>query len=193
MNDKNTIERSSQDVPPIARQNRAASPPDRISRSLSAEFWYNVSMETFPRETLAPWFVTGFVEGDGTFTYSRSGQQIGLYFAVKLTASDLTLLEQIQEFFGGIGTIYKVGRRAPRSNSGYTKTAYYFRVTRNSDLLRVVEHFDHYPLRSSKASAFLVWKEMVQLKSRFRKPDRARLDTLAAQLSSLCIRKQDWR
>src|SRR3954454_4331406 len=52
----------------------------------------NVYMETFSRGTspapLDPWYVTGFVEGEGAFTYSRSGKQLALYFGLKLSRDD---------------------------------------------------------------------------------------------------------
>jgi hypothetical protein len=152
-----------------------------------------VPMETFSRETLDPWFVTGFVDGEGTFTYSRSGGQMGLYFAVKLTADDTPILKTLQKFFGGIGKIYRVVARVPRSNSGYTRTASYYRVTRHEELRKIVEHFDRYPLQSNKARSYRVWREMVFIKHAFRKPDRDRLNQLAEELSALSTRNQPWR
>lgn len=150
-------------------------------------------METFSRGTFEPWYVTGFVDGEGSFTYSRSGRQIALYFAVKLTEADRALLEHLQRFFGGIGNIYKVVARAPKTASGYTKTASYFRVTRLEDLKRIVEHFDRFPLQTAKRVSYEIWREMVVLKQAFRKPDRERLNTLAAQLSAASTRNQPRR
>jgi hypothetical protein len=118
--------------------------------------------------------VTGFVEGEGVFTFSRSGQQLGLYFAVKLPAEDRPLLEQLQQYFAG-GSIYEVGARA----------GLYFRISRRQELDRVIDHFDQYPLRGWKASSFAIWREMVLLKrDSFRKPPREQLDALAVQLSA---------
>ncbi len=121
-------------------------------------------METFSRETLDPNYVTGFVDGAGMFTYSRSGKQLSLYFAIKLTALDEPALQQIQDFFGGIGTIYSV--------KAVTKTARYLRVSRREELMRVVEHFDSYPLRTIKQKSFEIWRAMVLAKQQFRNPDR---------------------
>lgn len=142
-------------------------------------------VETFSRGTLDPWYVSGFIDGEGTFTYSRSSRNIGLYFAVKLGGADQPILEALQEFFGGIGKIYPVTPRAALTpRSGMTKTANYFRVTRQKDLERVVLHFDRYPLKTSKAESFRIWREMVFLKRNFRKPPREQLDGLARQLSA---------
>ena len=123
-------------------------------------------VETVSRETsLDPWFVTGLIEGIGSFTYSRSGKQFAVYFGVKNGSS--ALLDDLHEFFG-VGAIYRD----------------YFRVQRRNDLTVVVEHFDRYPLRSKRAT-YEVWREMVVAKQDFRKPNRERLDQLAEQLSQL--------
>lgn len=151
--------------------------------------------ETFSRETpgLDPWYVTGFVEGEGTFTFSRTGGQMALYFALKLTGSDRNILEAIQDFFGGIGSIYHVKKRAALTpSSGYTNAAAYYRVCRRDELDRIVEHFDRYPLRGGKAASYAVWREMVILKRAFRKPVRPELEALAARLSAASPRNAKW-
>lgn len=150
-------------------------------------------METFSRGTLDPHWVTGFSDGEASFTYSRSGYQIGLYYAVKLTAAERPLLEELQGFFGGVGRIYDVAARAPGNRSGATKSAAYFRVTHRGELSRVLEHFDQYPLQSSKRKVYEIWRLMVLAKQQFRKPDRGLLDALADQITALCVRKQPWR
>jgi hypothetical protein len=136
--------------------------------------------------------VTGFTEGEGAFTYSRSGRQLALYFAIKLTAADRSLLANLQGFFDGAGRIYRVAPRQPRSASGWTKTAVYYRVCRREDLERIVAHFDKYPLRGAKSASYRIWRQMVVLKRRFRRPNRAALDVLAARLSSTSSRKVPW-
>jgi hypothetical protein len=144
----------------------------------------NVLMETFSRGTLDPWYVTGFVEGEGVFTYSRSGRQMGLYFAIKLPDADRPLLERVQDFFGGIGKIYQVGAGAATPRTGLTRTASYFRVTRRDELEHVVAHFDAYPLRGTKAGCYAIWRQMVLIKREFRRPARPQLDELAARLTA---------
>ena len=127
--------------------------------------------------------MTGFTDGEGSFTYSRSGKQLALYFAIKLSAIDQPVLEDIRAFFG-VGKIYDVKARAPSYRSGATKTASYYRVTHREDLPRILEHFDAYPLKSSKQRVYEVWRLMVLLKVQFRKPDRDALNALADSLSS---------
>ena len=153
----------------------------------------NVPVDTFSRETLHPAYVTGFVDADGSFTYSRSGKQISLYFAIKLAAFDRPILEAIQAFFGGIGTIYDVKARAPSNRSGATRTAAYLRVSRREELTRVVEHFDANPLRTTKAQIYEVWRLMFLAKQQFRNPDREALNALAEEMSRRTTRRQSWR
>lgn len=153
-------------------------------------------METFSRGTLDPWYVTGFADGEGSFTFSRSGKQIAVYFAVKLVATDEPLLKSLQDFFG-VGKIYSVRARSPSQGAGMggaTKTASMYRVTRHDELPQVVAHFDRYPLQGEKRFAYAIWREMAVLKTMFRKgADREVLDDLALKLSSLARRNQVWR
>jgi len=134
--------------------------------------------------TLEPWFVTGLVEGAGCFTYSRTGSRLTLYFAVKWIRADDSLLHALQEFFGGVGTIYRVRRRAPTPGAGLTKAASYYRVCRKQELRRIVAHFDAYPLRGAKAGSYRIWRLMVLLKLEFPRTSRERLDTFATKLSA---------
>jgi hypothetical protein len=151
------------------------------------------SAETFSRGThlppLEPWYVTGFVEGEGAFTFSRSGKQLALYFAIKRTGGDRGILEAIRAYFGGAGEIYDVApSAAPTPASGYTKAAVYYRICRRDQLDRVLEHFDRHPLRGGKAASYAIWRQMVILKREFRKPPREELEQLSAQLSALSPR-----
>lgn len=157
---------------------------------------YNVLVGTFPRATidLDPWYVTGFAEGECSFTYSRSTNSIGMYFAIKLTAADRPLLESIQGFFGGIGTIYSVNPRTPAANAGYTRSAALYRVTRVGELLWIVRHFDRYPVRGSKALTYSLWRQMVALKAQHpRKSDHPTLSLLAIRLSESTTRAKLWQ
>ncbi|HSN30802.1 MAG TPA: LAGLIDADG family homing endonuclease [Kofleriaceae bacterium] len=146
-------------------------------------------MDTFSHETLEPHWVTGFVDGEGSFTYSRSSAQLALYFAIKLTEIERPLLEAIQDYFG-VGKIYSVRASAPKGHGGATKTAAYYRVTHRDHLMRVVEHFDAYPLRSYKRNVYEVWRLMVLAKQQFRKPDRELMESLAGRITDLSARKQ---
>ncbi len=149
-------------------------------------------METFSRGTLQPWWVTGFCDGEASFTFSRSNANVALYFAVKLTATDQPVLEQLQDYFG-VGKIYRVGPRSSREGSGFTKTASLFRVTRHDELPAVTRHFDMYPLVSEKAAAYGIWRAMVELKTKFRGRNGEALKELAYSLSAAQPRNRSWR
>lgn len=126
-------------------------------------------METFSRGTLSPEWVTGFSDAAASFTYSRSGKQVAVYFAVK---AERRLLGDVQAFFAGAGTIYE----SPGASA-------YYRITHRDDLRRVLDHFDAYPLMSAKRGVYDLWRQMVLLKQEFRRPDRDQLDELANQIS----------
>ncbi len=122
---------------------------------------------------LAPEYVTGLADASGSFTFSRSAGNISVYFSLRLPERDRVILEELQSYWGG-------GRIYPATPGGL-----YYRVSRHDELLPVVDHFDRYPLQGHKREAFGVWREMVEIKSRFRQPNRERLDELARRLSSL--------
>jgi hypothetical protein len=139
------------------------------------------------RNPLHRWYVTGFAESAGSFTYNRSGGQLTLVFAVRLPASDRALLRDLQRFLGGIGRIYSTAPAEARVPRG----ACFFRVNRTRELLRVVEHFDACPLRGGKRNAYRIWREMVFLRAAHhgsRPPEE--LWDLAEKLSRLTRRKR---
>lgn len=147
-------------------------------------------METV--STLDPWWVTGFCDGEASFTFSRSSAQVALYFAVKLIASDRPVLERLQDYFR-CGKIYRVAPASARANSGFSKTALLFRVTRHDELPMVTEHFDRYPLQSQKREAYKIWRGMVDIKRLFRGRNKEALNELALALSAVQPRNQSWR
>lgn len=131
---------------------------------------------------LNPWYITGLCDGEATFTYSRTGlQSFVLYFAIKLGEKDKTTLEEIQAFFR-VGKIYPVKYSNPEKAK--EKSGFYYRVTKLSELERIINHFDRYPLKTQKAKNYQVWREMVLLKKKnFRKPSSKKLEKLAQKLS----------
>lgn len=130
---------------------------------------------------LDPWWVTGLVDGEGSFTFNRNGQQMQVVFAIKMPACEQPTLERIRAFFGA-GRIYEVATRT--HDTGATKTTSYYRVTRQDELPKIVEHFNRYPLQSYKENAYQIWREMVALKREFRGRNREALEGLALQLSA---------
>jgi hypothetical protein len=128
-------------------------------------------MET--NTTLTPNYVTGLLESAGSFTFNRGKQQLTVVFGVRSRATNRPLVEDLRTFFGDIGKIYDT-----------TRNSCFFRVNRPRELLRIVEHFDEYPLRGNKRNAFRIWREMVLLRATHagsRAPGE--LSALAEQLS----------
>ena len=137
-------------------------------------------MKTVKPGWVTPDYVTGLIEGAGSFTFSRTRGQLSLYFAIRLGAADVAVLRTVRRFFGNHGRIYTV-----RPATKGSKAASYYRVTRLGELRRIVDHFDRHPLRGSKRRSYEIWKEMVVLKvASFGDPPRARIDSLARRLSA---------
>ena len=68
---------------------------------------------------------------------------------------DQQSLEKIQAYFSGVGGISKLG-----------KDAIHYRVTSAKDLVVIIDHFDKYPLITSKWSDFELFKQVVDLINR---------------------------
>lgn len=133
---------------------------------------------------LNPHYVTGLVEGEGSFTYSRNSQdrrQLSVVFALALTKDDHSLILKLKEFFG-FGKIYWFG---PTGISSRAKR--FYRVTRMTDLYRLIKHFDAYPLQGHKGKVYAAWKDLLFYKSRtsLRRIDPEKLELLLARLSVL--------
>jgi len=134
------------------------------------------TFHAFSGEKIDPWYVTGFTESAGSFTFGRSGEQLLLVFAVRLPESNRPLLESLRRFFRA-GRIYGAGAGC------------YYRVNRPRELLRVVDHFDRHPLRGQRRTAYRIWREMVYLRATHHgsRPPK-RLNDLAGQLSRIAGR-----
>lgn len=109
---------------------------------------------------LNPWFVTGFIDAEGSFTVTvvkdsrrKLGWRVECKFQLGIHERDLPLLQQIREFFGGIGNIYKSG--SPQMNN--------YVISSNEDLLILVNHLENYPLLTQKGGDFLLFKKVVEL------------------------------
>ncbi len=136
---------------------------------------------------LNPWYITGFSDGEAAFTYSRAGGTFALYFAIKQRDDNRQVVEDIREYFSYVGDIYVQKESSPTKNSGFSKAAAYYRVTRINELKLIIDHFDKYPLQSKKKlEAYNVWREMVIHKlENYRGIDYNKLRGLAEKLSSL--------
>jgi hypothetical protein len=93
---------------------------------------------------LHPFYVTGFVDGDGSFSVLalkraqyKTGWNFIPVFTINLHSRDTALLQIIQSFFGGIGKITNF----EKDNSAY------FSVKSVKDIINVI--IPHFPLIES--------------------------------------------
>jgi len=82
----------------------------------------------------------------------NTGWIVNLQFGIKLHKKDRYLLESIQAFFMGIGSI-----------SSHGKDAVQFRVSSIKDLQVIVDHFNNFPLITHKWSDFQLFKAAFEL------------------------------
>ena len=110
------------------------------------------------KSQLNPWFVTGFIDGEGCFTIeiykndkSKTGWYIKLIFIITLHAKDKTLLEQIQKFFG-VGKIYT------KNNNRID-----YVVSSIKELLIIIKHFENFSLITQKRADFELFNSALTL------------------------------
>ena len=102
---------------------------------------------------LNPWFVTGFTDADGSFSFtprrdstSSLGWRVQLKFSIGVlnNLANREFVDNLVSFFGG-GRVYLDGNQL------------YYRVSDLKTLLRVRDHFLLYPLQSTKLIYFQLW------------------------------------
>ena len=112
---------------------------------------------------IVPWFITGFVDGEGCFTIvirkdprNRIGWRIEANFIIGLHKRDKELLRLIQAYFSGIGRIGK------ERNSCCD-----FVVSKIDQILtHIIPFFDKYPLITQKRADYLLFKEVILMMQR---------------------------
>lgn len=107
---------------------------------------------------LNPYYITGFIDGEGCFSISifkdsrrLIGWQVKPVFSIYLHNKDLNLLEAIQRTFG-VGKIYKHGNDSMQ-----------YRVSSLNNLLVITEHFDKYPLITKKKGDYILFKQAISI------------------------------
>lgn len=109
---------------------------------------------------LDPWYITGLVEGEGCFSVSfnlrdrlKVGVETRASFSLSMNRRDLELLKKVHAYFacGGI--------RFSRSDNTYK-----YEVRDIKDLtLKVIPHFEKYPLQGAKAEDFEKFREICKM------------------------------
>ena len=114
---------------------------------------------------LDPWWIVGFVDGEGCFSISifknitsRSGLQVFPEFVVTQGAKSLTALERLQSFFD-CGKIYE-NRRA----DNHRENLYRYCVRSSKDIQsKIIPFFKQFPLQTAKQKDFLIFCQVVEV------------------------------
>jgi hypothetical protein len=111
---------------------------------------------------LEPFFVSGFTDAEGSFSVliyknskCKTGYLVKAVFQISLHEKDRALLYGIRDALGGVGKVYDRG-----------KNACMYRVYTPEELIKVVDHFDKYPLLTKKRADFELFKSSVYMISR---------------------------
>ena len=134
-------------------------------RFLSKQLKFKINFSTLVKNyKLNPWFVTGFVVGEGSFgitNYIDNRIKDRLVWAVKpsfkisINSKDINLLLQLKEFF----FVFLMWSNRKQN----TKNEASFRVNSLQDLTNcIIPHFSNYPLLSQKAADFILFTRVVQ-------------------------------
>jgi hypothetical protein len=110
--------------------------------------------------SLNPWFITGFIDAEGSFMVlvrekpkNRTGWLVVVIFSVTLHKKDMRILQDLQAYFGGAGSIAKSG-----------KDTYKFRIESLEPISNlIIPHFEKYPLVTQKLGDYLLLKSVVEM------------------------------
>ncbi len=124
--------------------------------------------ERIQREKLNPNYVSGFIDGEGSFSVSigehktlKRGLEVRPEFEIELRADDREILERIVVTIGA-GKIY---------DCSYDRYGWYphvkYKITNRKDMITFLFPFlDKYPLQAKKAKSYLLFKQIVLMTSR---------------------------
>lgn len=105
-------------------------------------------------KSISPWFISGYSDAEGCFNVGLQKNSNGKFyvrpsFQIHVHSKDNLLLMQIKAYFQGIGNIYISGDK-----SKYT-------VRSLDDILKIITHFDNYPLITQKKADFILFKQII--------------------------------
>ena len=112
------------------------------------------------KNKLHPWFITGYTDGEGSFSTrirTKSTSQLGFHVSIvysicaEVNPLNLNLLEQVKEYFGGVGSISK-------SNNMYS-----YEISSIKSLICVRKHFEEFPLQTTKFVHFKLWCQVMDI------------------------------
>ena len=121
-----------------------------------------IHTNTFKPNTLKPYYVTGFSDGEASFHISivknkeyKTGYHVFPVFSIQLHVKDLLLLEQIKDYFS-IGTV-RIKKNKANTTAMYSVQSY-------KDIINVIiPYFDKYPLLTQKRADYILFKQILDL------------------------------
>ena len=122
------------------------------------QYGKNKTPRSCPKNKLYPWWITGFIDAEGSFTVnirksprSNTGWYVEPKFTIGLHKRDRPILEQIKAFLG-VGNIYSKGSNAVQ-----------LCVQSIDNLEAVISHFDKYSLITKKRVDYELWRRVIVL------------------------------
>ena len=95
--------------------------------------------------SLDPLYIVGFTDGEGQFMVWKNPKRSVPLLRYAVDNTDENIIRSIYQYFG-VGHVYAEQRKNPKH-----KTKYRFAVSARSDLAKIIEFFDKYPLRVKMA------------------------------------------
>lgn len=131
----------------------------KFNKTLKKIYLRNITTLSKDSTNLDPWFITGFSDGEATFTFniikslsSPVGYKLQLFYLITLHKKDLPLLALIKKYFDNKGQDLKV-----------TDDKVRLTISAIKDLELVINHFDKYPLITQKLADYLLFKQAYSL------------------------------
>lgn len=105
-------------------------------------------------QSISPLFISGYSDAEGCFNVGLQRNSNGKFYIrpsylIQVHSRDNKLLMQIKDYFGGIGNIY------------ISKDKSRFTVRSLDDILKIIAHFDNYPLITQKKADFILFKQII--------------------------------
>lgn len=153
-----------------------------LSKGLYKKEWrfYSTLGKITNVTNINPWFLTGFIDGEGCFRISLTkinraiGWRVQLFFQINLHVKDRALLESIKDYLG-VGKIH---------NSGINLIQY--RIQTSDELTILIKHLETYPLISQKRADFELFNKahrLVMSKEHLNKEGISEIVSLKASLN----------
>jgi hypothetical protein len=125
----------------------------QLQSKLTSSFGHPQQERKLGARGLNPGYITGFADGEGCFTLTiikdkkyKLGWRVTCRFAINLHKKDLSLLNDIKDYFA-VGNISYTG-----------KDSIMYRVESLEGLVVIINHFNKYPLITKKLADYTLFK-----------------------------------